>query len=121
MRKFGLFVLAVALMLSSNVSATEVDPCSEDLRFLEPGPSNIAAQIETLLEEYDGFNLGEAREMSAVVHFMLNSDQELVVVAVETPEERLEQFVKNRLNYEKVEDQTLKTGKIYTLPIRVRA
>ena len=121
MRKFSLFVLAFALLLSANVTANEVDPCSEDLRFLEPGPSSIAVQIENLLEEYDGFNLGEADEMSAVVHFVVNSDQELVVVEVETPEARLEQFVKNRLNYEKVEDQTLETGKIYTLPIRVRA
>ncbi len=77
MRKFNLFVLAAALFLAANVTAAEVDPCSEDLKFLEPGPSTIAAQVETLLEEYDGFDLREADELSAVVYFMVNSDKSL--------------------------------------------
>jgi hypothetical protein len=122
MRKISVLFVAVALLFSGNLLATEgVDPCSEDLKFLEPAPSNIADQVEHLLKENDGFDLREADELSAIVRFMVNSEKELVVISVRTEEERLENFVKGRLNYEKVEDQTLEVGKIYTLPIRLRA
>ena len=121
MKKVSLLIVAVALLLTGNVFAADVDPCSENLRFLEPTPVKISAQIKQLLKERSGFNLGTENEMEAVVRFTVNNESEIVVLSVNTADERLENFVKARLNYEKVADQSLEEGKIYAVPIRMRA
>ena len=114
MRKIS-FVFAAALLLSAgNIFASEVPTSSENPK------AKICTQIESLLEESNGYNLGEADELSAMVRFMLNDDKEIIVLSVDTPDERLERFVKARLNYEKVSDQNLKKGKAYKIPVRVR-
>ncbi len=115
MRKIS-FVFAAALLLSAgNVFATEGPTEAK-------GPkAKICSQIESLLEERNGFNLGDSDELSAVVRFIVNDTKEIIVLSVETQDERLESFVKARLNYEKVADQNLEEGKTYRVPIRVRA
>lgn len=115
MRKFSLVIAAALLLSAGNVFATEGAPV------VKSPEVKICAQIESLLEEHNGFNLGDSDELSAVVRFMLNDQKEIVVLSVETEDERLENFVKARLNYEKVADQNLKEGKTYRVPIRVRA
>ncbi|MEJ2162858.1 MAG: hypothetical protein P8X60_05935 [Robiginitalea sp.] len=120
MKKVSLLVIALVLLATGNTYAGEVDPCADELKFLEPSPSKITSQIEDLLKERNGFMLGGVDEMSALVHFMLNNEKEIVVLSVQTHESRLESFVKARLNYEKAEDQDLQEGKVYRVPIRIR-
>ena len=115
MRKISLVVAAAVLLSAGNVFATE-GPSSTENPIVK-----ISTQIESLLEEHDGYNLGEAAELSATVKFMLNEEMEIVVLSVDSQDERLENFVKARLNYETVADQNLKKGKVYKIPIRVRA
>ena len=115
MRKISLVFAAALLLSAGNVFATE-----GATRVKSP-EAKICSQIESLLEERNGFNLGDSNELYAVVRFMVNDANEIVVLSVETQDERLENFVKARLNYEKVADQNLKEGKTYRVPIRVRA
>lgn len=115
MRKLSLVVAAALLLSAGNVFATE-GPSS-----IENPNAKISTQIESLLEEHNGYNLGDADELSATVKFMLNEENEIVVLTVDSQDERLEDFVKARLNYETVADQNLKVGKVYKIPIRVRA
>lgn len=109
------------MLVSGHALAGGVDPCAGDLKFLESVPTEVSTQIRVLLKERNGFNLGEKDEMHAVVRFTLNSEREIVVLSVNTEDERLESFVKARLNYEKVADQNLVEGKIYAVPIRLQA
>ena len=44
---------------------------------------------------------------------------QLFVLSVETDNANLEQFVKSRLNYEKVELEEYREGKTYTIPVRI--
>jgi hypothetical protein len=115
MKKISLVVAAALLLSAGNVFATE-GPSS-----IENPKAKICEQIESLLEASNGYNIGEAEELSALVSFMLNDEKEIIVLSVDTDDERLELFVKARLNYEKVTDQNLKEGKTYRIPIRVRA
>ena len=121
MRKISLIAVAALLLVSGNVFARDIDPCVEDLSFLSTEPSKITEQIEDLLEENRGFNLGDQDEIVAEIRFMLNSEKEIVVLSVDTDDDRLESFLKARLNYEKVLDQNAKEGKVYAMPIRIRA
>jgi len=114
MRKISLVFAAALLLSAGNVLASEGPSNSENPK------AKISTQIESLLEESNGFNLGEANQLTAVVRFMLNDEKQIVVLSVDTQDERLELFVKARLNYEKVSDQNLKKGKAYKIPVRVR-
>ncbi|MEJ2584450.1 MAG: hypothetical protein P8Z38_05220 [Robiginitalea sp.] len=115
MRKFSIVFAAALLLSAGNVFANEEAPAAKDPK------AKICLQIESLLEEHNGYNLRDTDEISAVVRFMLNDEKEIIVLSVDTEDERLENFVKARLNYEKVADQNLKEGKTYTVPIRLRA
>lgn len=115
MKKVSLLLVAAALLISGNVMATEgkaVSPADPD--------SKICAQIGDLLDD-NRFELKEEGDLTAFVRFTVNDEREIVVLSVETENERLEGFVKARLNYNKVSDQNLEEGKIYQVPIRITA
>ena len=115
MKKVSLLLVAAALLISGNVMATEgkvVSPADPD--------SKICAQIGDLLDD-NRFELKEEGDLTAFVQFTVNDDREIVVLSVDTDNERLEGFVKASLNYQKVADQNLKEGKIYQVPIRITA
>ena len=115
MRKVS-YAIAAALLFSAGNAFAAVDPDK-----IQMPNAKVSTQIESLLEEQNGFYLGEADELLAVVNFMVNDRNQIVVLSVDTPDERLERFVKARLNYEVVIDQSLKEGKAYKIPVRVRA
>lgn len=81
--------------------------------------SGLCAQIHQLLKE-NAFDL-ERGDITAEVHFTINKNGELVVLSVETQNQRLENFVKSRLNYQRVQIGTISHGKLYKLPIRITA
>ena len=66
------------------------------------------------------FNV-EYNELTAEVRFIVNEKGELVVLSVETKDEILEGFVKNRLNYQKVQLKNVAPGRVYEIPIRITA
>jgi len=53
-----------------------------------------------------------------MVSFMLNDENEIVVISVETEDDNVERFVKSRLNYQEVAS-TLEQGKAYKVPVRI--
>ncbi|MGB5188792.1 hypothetical protein [Robiginitalea sp.] len=115
MKKISLLLVAAALLISGNVMATEGDPGTST----DP-ESKICTQIGDLLDN-NSFELQEDGDLTAFVRFTVNDNHEIVVLSVDTDNDRLEGFVKARLNYSKVADQNVKEGKIYYVPIRIRA
>ena len=115
MKKVSLLLVAAALLISGNVMAIEGKTGSST----DP-KSKICSQIGDLLDD-NSFELMEDTDLTASVRFTLNDEHEIVVLSVDTENDRLEGFVKARLNYHKVADQNLKEGKIYQVPIRIRA
>lgn len=115
MKKVSLLLVAAALLISGNVMATEGNPTAP----ADP-EVKICTQIGDLLEN-NRFELKEEGDLTAYVQFTVNSEKEIVVLSVDTEDERLESFVKARLNYHKVADQNVKEGRIYKVPIRITA
>jgi hypothetical protein len=114
MKKVSLVPAIAALLISGSVMASEGKPSAK-----EP-ESKICAQIGDLLET-NSIEVGGSNDLTASVTFMLNGDMEIVVLTVDTEDERLEGFVKARLNYQKVADKNLRAGKVYEVPIRITA
>lgn len=112
MRKFS--VLFVAVMVLFSVSAFANDSKNE----AKPA-KKLATQIGALLEG-NSFVL-DNNDLTAQVRFTLNEEGQIVVLSVDTENHVMEGFVKGRLNYQKVELDEYKEGKIYTVPVRITA
>jgi hypothetical protein len=109
MRKLSLVLVAAILLSAGNVVAHEV-------RTVDPSKS-LSVQISKLLSD-NAFTQDEV-ELTAQVRFTLNNQREIVVLSVDTETPVLEGFVKQRLNYKKVELETFNEGKVYTIPVRI--
>jgi len=110
MRKLSLVVVAAMLLTTGNVLAN-------DITFESPTKS-LSSQISAMLSE-NNFS-EEQTDLTAQVRFTLNNDGEIVVLSVSTDFDKMESFVKNKLNYQKVNINEAEEGKIYTIPVRVK-
>lgn len=110
MRKTSLAVFATALFAVGTLTANT----SENLN----PTKKLSAQIHQMLES-NSFDVDD--DLVANVRFTINKEGEIVVLSVETENETLEGFVKGRLNYQKVDLQNTKEGKLYTVPVRITA
>ena len=109
MKKVNFLVLAVAIMVSSVLSAS-TEPAKAD------NPTTLSKTIGTLLQK-PSFEVQE--DLTAKVTFTVNEDNEIVVLTVDTDTEAVEDFIKSRLNYEKLD--TNKIGEQFTVPVRITA
>jgi hypothetical protein len=111
MRKLSLVFVAAMLLTTGNILANDsvkTDPTKK-----------LSAQIGELLA--NNYLTDNQVNLTAQVRFTLNNAGEIVVISVDTDNERLEFFVKSKLNYQKVEVNGSKEGKMYTVPIRIVA
>ena len=112
MRKVSLMLVAALLLSTGSIFANDSKK--------DPKPSktqNLSEQIGKFLNSNNlkENNLGH----EAQVLFMLNRDKEIVVLSVETDQEVLEGFIKNRLNYQEVAINDFEEGKKYTVSVRI--
>ena len=88
MKNLKIFAAIVLFALGTTLHATNIDKKVEK-------PTSIGDQIATLLQEPD-FKVNE--DVEATVTFIVNNDNELVVIDVDTQDAVVETFIKNRLN-----------------------
>ncbi|WP_394749859.1 hypothetical protein [Spongiimicrobium salis] len=111
MRKINLVLIVVVLLSTLNTFAK----VSETKNPVEG--KDLTAQIGELLED-NAFTIEEV-DLTAKVKFILNDENEIVVLSVATENASFEAFVKSRLNYQKVEGADVEGGKTYTIPVRI--
>lgn len=112
MRKFSLVLVAAALFISGNLFANDSDNTDPE--------RSLKTQIQQLLK-VNKLVVEDSEELTAKVLFTINSEEEIVVISVETDDSYLESFVKGKLNYKKVELNEFVEGRMYRMPIRVKA
>jgi len=108
MKNLKLIALSFALLVGSFsfASSTSIDT-KEELR----------KQIITILNKAD-IEL-TTDELIAEVSFTLNENSELVIISVSSDHQILDSYIKNHLNYKKVNVDALNVGKIYKMPLRI--
>lgn len=111
MRKLKTVSVALALFATMSAFATKGKKVTEE--------KNLTVQIYELLKEHN-FEL-KSQELTAEVRFVINEEGELVVLSVKTDYDIVEGYVKNRLNYKKVQSEEIVPGKVYELPVRITA
>ncbi len=112
MKKVSLF-LVVCLFSLGSVFANDTTNGTEPSQ-----GQKLAKQISSLLNKKNAFAENDLGH-SADILFMLNNDMEIVVLSVNTDEKHIERFIKNKLNYQKVDLKTYKPGKKYTIAVKI--
>jgi len=79
--------------------------------------SDLRDEIVALLNAPQ-FDL-EKEEILAEVQFTLNAKNEIVVLSVDSENVQIDTYVKNELNYRKLENSNYKKGKVYTMPLKI--
>ncbi|WP_411768142.1 hypothetical protein [Winogradskyella sp. A3E31] len=110
MKTLKMFALVVVFTFSSAVSAS-TNP-SKDAE-----PKSLTESVSELLQKP---NFEVEKSVEAKVFFMINNDNEFVVLSVESTDEGVKNFIKRRLNYKKVERNGY-GSQIYTIPVKIEA
>jgi len=105
--KFILLVSAVFLLNVVTAFANPIKP-TDQLR------GEIVDIIGfSFLDDY------EENEYSAEVLFTVNSEQELIVLSVNSESDEAEDYLRDKLNYKKVDHLPSKYGEIYLLTVKM--
>ena len=108
MKTIKMFLLAVAITVSSVVSATTES--------IEKDPTSLHEKITKLLE-YPSLNF--EHDINANVTFMFNKNSEIVVLAVDCDCKQTSNYIKNRLNYKKLDVSVEDLNKTFVVPVKI--
>lgn len=107
MKTIKSIVLALALVSATALQANPI------------GDKKAKAQVEQQIGELlEGPQFEIEQDCKASVSFTVNDQNEMVVLSVDTDNDRFERYVKSRLNYKKLEAQ-LPGGRFYTVPLKL--
>ncbi|WP_299260498.1 hypothetical protein [uncultured Aquimarina sp.] len=106
-----LIVLLVVVLASTQIFAN-------DKNTKETNKQKLRSEIALLLEKPQ-IKL-DRNEINASIEFVLNIKGEIVILNVDSEKEAVVDYVKNRLNYKKVDSDITRTGnEIFTLRLKV--
>jgi len=106
-----LIVLLVAILASTQIFANE----KTEKKNTE---DNLRNELVVLLKKPE-IELSK-EEIKANIEFILNTKGEIVILTVDSEKEEIENFVKSRLNYKKIDANSKKiTNKVYKFSLKV--
>lgn len=109
MKTIKSIVLAFLLVSVTSLTAAEKPVAESNVN------SKVSEEIATLLKS-PSFVVAE--EMNAFISIVVNDENEIVVLSVDSDNKQLENFVKARLNYKKL-TTTISEGSHFTVPLKI--
>jgi len=109
MKNLKLSIIAF-LVFTITVSAAIIEPIK---------PTSL---LRSEIIEFIGANCPydyDKDECTAEVIFTVNTNSEIIILSVESPNERAEAYLKSKLNYKKVSHKSKREGEIFLLPLRM--
>tara|TARA_B100000795_G_scaffold244212_1_gene208613 strand:+ start:572 stop:904 length:333 start_codon:yes stop_codon:yes gene_type:complete len=107
MKKVNVILVALALFIGTLTSNAGVDPVTT---------KEITKEFVKLLKA-PGFEINS--EIKVVVTFVVNKNNEVVVLSLDTEAKQIRNYIKSRLNYQKI-DTYLQKGIEYKIPVRIK-
>ncbi len=111
MKNFRLFFAAFALMLTTSTFANPAF-------YPETNRGSITYEIEKMLKD-SGLIIEE--EFTVTVLFKVNEDHKIVIHAVKSPNEEVNEFLQKRLDNRKLHGDGWSVDKYYELPVKVQS
>ena len=109
MKTLKSMLLIVTIALCSVLSANATEESTIESKA-------ITNQVKDLLQK-PNFTIEE--DFQAYVRLALNENNELVVLYVNSKNEMINNFIKNRLNYKKVSQNVIDKDQEYIVPVRI--
>ncbi|MCG1036462.1 hypothetical protein [Polaribacter sargassicola] len=103
-------ILAISLSTIFSMNATE----KNDLKTKE-----LRTEIISFLG--NNISLELEKTSTAEISFMINNENEIVIISVNSDIENLNTLIKSKLNYKKVNVKGTKKGEIYKMPLKIKA
>ncbi|NVJ87833.1 MAG: hypothetical protein HWD82_00110 [Flavobacteriaceae bacterium] len=113
MRNLKSIIAIVALSLATTFSTSASDDDSKKVT------KKLRSEISSILGKSVSLDLKE--NSVAEITFMVNKDNEIVIVSVDTKESEFQSIVKSKLNYKKLDVKGVKKGEIYLVPVKLKA
>ena len=112
MKNLKTIITVIVLSLSTAFSTTAT----------EKEPSKINKELRTEIASLlgDKIPIEIKKESSAEISFIVNKNNELVIISVDSKISEMNSFVKNKLNYKKLNVKGIKKGEIYRMPIKIK-
>jgi hypothetical protein len=101
-------ILAISLSTIYAVNATEVNPSKT---------KELRTEIVSFLGSYISIELNETS--TAEISFIINNQNEIVIISVDSNINKLNAFIKSKLNYKKVDVRGIIKGEIYKIPLTI--
>jgi len=109
MKTLKMLVLVVAITFSGVISA-HTNPIEK------AEPKTVTETVGELLKNPD---LQLTSEVDAIVELVLNENDEMVVLSVDTNNIAVEKYIKSRLNYKKLSKQAIGNNRSFKVPVKM--
>lgn len=102
-------IIAISLSTVFSVAATEKEPTNTN--------KSLRTELVSLLG--DKIPLDIDRSYSAEISFIVNNENEVIVISVDSKVSSFVKYAKTRLNYKKINTKNIKKGEVYRMPIKI--
>ena len=111
MRKIKSIIAILAISLSTifSVNATEVTPSKT---------KELRTEIVSILGSKIPLELKESS--TAEISFIINNQNEIVIISVGSDVNVLNDYIKTKLNYKKIKIKGIVKGEIYRMPLKIK-
>lgn len=109
MKTLKMLLVAIAITVSSATYAKPVDGGKG---------SRVSAEIEKMLSES---NLIVENDFVVTVIFKVNEDMKIEIRSITSPNQKVNDFLRQRLQDQKLQGSAWTADKIYELPVKVEA
>ncbi|WP_405606174.1 hypothetical protein [Polaribacter sp. Asnod1-A03] len=103
-------IFAISLSTVFSMNATEND---------KPESKELRTEIVSFLG--DNISIELEKSSTAEVSFIINNNNEIVIISVDSDIKELNSFIKTKLNYKKLDTKGTKKGEIYKMPLKINA
>lgn len=111
MRKLKSIIAIIAISLATTFSTTAS----------EKEPSKITKELRTEIIELLGSKIPmEFKKSEKIdVSFMINNENEIIVISVDSDMKDFNYYIKKQLNYKKIKVKGTIKGEIYKIPVKI--
>jgi hypothetical protein len=102
-------ILAISLSTIFSVNATEVTPSKT---------KELRTEIVSILGSKIPLELKESS--TAEISFIINNQNEIVIISVGSDVNVLNDYIKTKLNYKKIKIKGIVKGEIYRMPLKIK-
>ena len=110
MKKLKSIIAILAISLSTVFSANAAEKNPSETK-------ELRTEIVSILG--DNIPIELQQPSTAEISFMINNQNEIVIISVDSDVNELNDFIKRKLNYKKIDIKGAKKGEIYKMPLRI--